>query len=322
MRGNIFFPMGKIESCRAEHEYGLAYARQSRLPEAEARALGGLADALYAQGRMRTAFDHFSRCVELSRMHGFGRIEVANRPMVGFCRLYLNEPHQACEDGAEAVRTARLVGQPRAEMLGETISVFAHYELGAFAAMQGHLERELVLIRQLGAGRFEAQNLELRARVLHDTGGRTQAIALLRQARLICGDVGMQFSGPKLLGALSRMVDTKAKSDRLLAQAEELLELGAVAHNHYWFYRDAIEASLTFGDVQNALAYADCLEAYTQDEPLPWSELFVARGRALAQAQQRGSERLRSDLERVRAALVKANLLAFLPPVEVALAAA
>jgi hypothetical protein len=83
LRGNIFFPLGNIEGCREEHERGLGFAQRSGSPEAEARALGGLADAAYAQGRMRSAFDHFSRCVALSQQHGFGRIEVANRSMVG-----------------------------------------------------------------------------------------------------------------------------------------------------------------------------------------------------------------------------------------------
>ena len=74
LRGNIFFPLGNIEGCGQEHERGLSYARRSGSAEAEARALGGLADAAYAQGRMRTAFEHFSSCVSLSREHGFGRI--------------------------------------------------------------------------------------------------------------------------------------------------------------------------------------------------------------------------------------------------------
>ena len=114
LRGNIFFPLGNIEGCRQEHERGLAYARRSGSAEAEARALGGLGDAAYAQGRMRTAFEHFSRCVSLSREHGFGRIEVANRSMVGFSRFYLNEARQARADGDDAARAAALVGQPRA----------------------------------------------------------------------------------------------------------------------------------------------------------------------------------------------------------------
>jgi hypothetical protein len=153
--------LGKIDGSRDEHERGLDYARRSGSPEAEARALGGLADVAYAQGRMRTAFKYFSRCVELSREHGFGRIEVANRSMVGFSRIYLNEPHQAREDGAAAARAAALVGHPRAELLGERMGVLACYELGTHDEMRLHLQREMKLIRQLGARRFEAQNLEM-----------------------------------------------------------------------------------------------------------------------------------------------------------------
>jgi hypothetical protein len=155
LRGNIFFPMGNIEGCRKEHERGLEYAARSDSPEAKARALGGMADAAYAQGKMRTAFDYFSRCVTLCQEHGFGRIEVANRSMIGFSRIYLNEARQAREDGDAAARVAALVGQPRAELLGETMGVYACYELGDYDAMKGYRDRKMRLARQLGARRFE-----------------------------------------------------------------------------------------------------------------------------------------------------------------------
>ena len=98
------------------------------------------------------------------------------------------------------------------------------------------------LARQLGARRFESQCMEMRARMLLDTGRRAEAAAMLREAVAICREVGMQFSGPKALGALSRAVAEPAERDRLLAEGEELLRRGAVGHNHLWFYRDAIEA--------------------------------------------------------------------------------
>ena len=113
LRGNIFFPLGRIDGCRDEHERGLGFARRSGSPEAEARALGGLADAAYAQGRMRSAFEHFSRCVALSQQHGFGRIEVANRSMVGFSRIYLNEV-PASERGRRCCCPHRGAGRPAA----------------------------------------------------------------------------------------------------------------------------------------------------------------------------------------------------------------
>ena len=320
LRGNIFFPLGNIDGCREEHERGLSFAQRSGSPEAEARALGGLADAAYAQGKMRSAFNHFSHCVALSRQHGFGRIEVANRSMVGFSRIYLNEVPQAKEDGDAAARAAVLVGQPRAEMLGETMGVFACYEHGDFDLMQGYLDRTMRLARQLGARRFEAQGLEMRARVLLDTGRRAEAAEMLREALAICREAGTQFCGPKVTSALSRAVVDPAERAALLAEGKEMLGRGAVGHNHLWFYRDAIEALLSAGNGAEALEYIAALEDYTRAEPLPWSNLFAIRGRVLAGA-VRGNvvDSRREDLVRIRTALHDAGLKAFLPPIEAAL---
>ncbi|WP_094780387.1 adenylate/guanylate cyclase domain-containing protein [Paraburkholderia ribeironis] len=321
LRGNILFPLGRIEDCRIEHERGLAHARRLGLPEAEARALGGLGDAAYAQGRMRTAFEHFSRCVTLSREQGFGRIEVANRSMAGFSRIFLNEARAAREDASAAAHAAALVGQPRAQMLCETLGVFACYEMGDMQAALAHLEHEIQIIRQLGARRFEAQHMEMRARVLLDSGQRREAAELLGEALEICREVGTQFSAPKVVSALSRAVDDDGERMRLLAEGAEMLRRGAVGHNHLWFYRDAIEAMLAAGEPPAALSYVSALEEYTRVEPLPWADLFAARGRALARAQQDPSnEATLRELERVRAAFVEAGFNSYLPAVDAALA--
>ncbi len=320
LRGNIFFPLGNVRGCVEQHELGLGYARRSGSPEAEARALGGLADAAYAQGKMRSAFAHFSGCVALSREHGFGRIEVANRSMVGFSRVYLNELLQAREDGDAAARAAALVGQPRAELLGETMGAFACYELGDFEAMKRYLERVMRLAQQLRARRFEAQGLELQARILLDLGERAEAARMLREALAMCREAGIQFCGPKVVSALSRAVEDPTERAALLAEGKQMLERGAVGHNHLWFYRDAIEALLAAGDGAGALRYVGALEDYARSEPLPWSDLFASRGRTLARALNGdAADDLRAALMDVQAALSKSGLRAFLPLVEAAL---
>jgi class 3 adenylate cyclase/tetratricopeptide (TPR) repeat protein len=319
LRGNIYFPLGNIGGCREQHERGFGYARRLQSPEAEARALGGLADADYAQGRMRSAYEHFSQCVVLSREHGFGRIEVANRPMVGFSRIYLNEAKQARQDGDAASRAASLVGQPRAELLGETMGVFASYELGDFVALEAYYDRTMRLARQLGARRFEAQGLSMKARMLLDQQRRGEAVAMLNEALAICRETGTQFCGPAVASVLARAVDDAADRAALLAEGQEMLKRGAVGHNHLWFYRDAIEALLAAGDGPGALIYVDALEHYTQAEPLPWSQLFAARGRLLAQALHGIDDQVRQGLVSVRSALESAGLRTFLPAVEAAL---
>ncbi|HWT34866.1 MAG TPA: adenylate/guanylate cyclase domain-containing protein [Paraburkholderia sp.] len=308
LRGNVLFPLGRIEDCRLEHERGLAYAQRLGLPEAEARALGGLADAAYAQGRMRTAFEHFSRCVALSREHGLGCIEVANRSMQGFSRIYLNEASAARVDAVAASREAELVGQPRAQLLCETLGGFACYEMGDLRATQVHLEQEMLLIRQLGARRFEAQNLEMQARVLLDSGQREEAARVLKESLALSREVGMQFSAPKALSALSRAVDDEGERVRLLDEGANLLQRGAVGHNHLWFYRDAIDAMLAARNPAGALRYVEALEKYTCAEPLPWVQLFAARGRALAATLDgSGDDADLRELRRVRADLAAAG---------------
>ncbi|KXU85281.1 guanylate cyclase [Caballeronia megalochromosomata] len=310
LRGNILFPLGRIDECRIEHERGLAYAKRLNAPEAEARALGGLADAAYAQGRMKSAFEHFSGAVALAREHGFGRIEVANRSMMGFSRMYLNEAREARADAVEGSREAALVGQPRAQLLCETLGVFACYELGDARAMRVHLDQERALIRQLGARRFEAQNLELQGRLLLDGGNREEAVRVLRESLSLCREVGMQFSAPKTLGALSLAVDDDAERARLIEEGAALLRRGAVGHNHLWFYRDAIDAMLASGDAASAILHVEALERYTQAEPLPWSGMFAARGRALAAAMTgHASETVEHELRRVHDALMHAGMM-------------
>jgi hypothetical protein len=242
--------------------------------------------------------------------------------MVGFSRLYLNEARQAREDGYAAARVAALVGQPRAELLGETMGVFACSELADYDEMKAHLDRVMRLARQLGARRFEAQGLEMEARMLLDTGHRAEAVAMLRDALAICREAGTQFCGPKVTGVLSRAVEDPVERAAILAEGREMLDRGAVGHNHLWFYRDAIEALLSAGDAAGALEYVSALENYARAEPLSWSDLFAARGRALAAARHSGvNNNVRAELVRTRAALEGSGFAAYLSAIDAVLAA-
>ena len=131
----------------------------------------------------------------------------------------------------------------------------------------------------------------------------------------------MQFSAPKALSALSRAVDD-AEQARLLAEGADLLRRGAVGHNHLWFYRDAIEAMLSARNPAGARRYIEALEQYTRAEPLPWAQLFAARGRVLAAAlEDSAGDALLAELQGVRAALAEAGFDGARRAVDAALAA-
>jgi hypothetical protein len=195
-------------------------------------------------------------------------------------------------------------------------------ELGEHDATSDYVERIIRLARVLGARRFEAQALEFQARNLLDTGRRVEAAEMLREALAICREAGMQFCGPKVISALSRVVDDPAERATLLAEGRDLLGRGSLGHNHLWFFRDAAEAHLSAGDPEGALRYVAGLEDYARTEPLPWSDLFVARGRTLVGILRDGiDDHVRDELVRLRVELESAGLMTFLPAVTAMLVA-
>ncbi len=82
-----------------------------------------------------------------------------------------------------------------------------------------------------------------------------------------------------------------------------------MSHNYFEFYRHAIEVSWRFGDSVRASRYADALEAYTQQERLPWADLVMRWGRALVRVDRSAPDRtLREELDGV---LAEARLMQF-----------
>jgi hypothetical protein len=126
-----------------------------------------------------------------------------------------------------------------------------------------------------------------------------------------------------VLAALALVTADPAEQLRLLTQGEALLSRGTIAHNHLWFYRDAIEAMLARADWPEALRYAAALETFTRGEPLPWSDLFIDRARALAAAAlDPGNPAVRASLEAVRRAFETSGMRGYLTVIDLALARA
>ncbi len=307
LRGNLYFPLGRIEECAVQHELALKHAQEAQSPEAEARALGGLGDAAYARGQMMTANDYFSRCVALCRRHGFGRIEVANLPMAALTRIYRCELREGLEDALAAIEAAHRVGHQRAELNARVCTYNFLFDLGDLKQLKEQMEQARVLAERLGARRFEAQILAYLAKILREEGRPAEGLALLERALAICRETTMSFTGPRILSELALCTDDPAAREQALAEGEQILRQGAVGHNHLWFYRHAMELALRVGDWDGVDRYAAALEQYTRAEPLPWSDFFIARGRVLAHhgrgwrddATRKELQRLRDEADRI-----------------------
>ncbi|MGI9303624.1 MAG: tetratricopeptide repeat protein, partial [Gammaproteobacteria bacterium] len=320
-RGNVYFPLGNIDGCLAEHERARKLARKLASPETETNALSGLGDANYQRGHMISAHGHFERCLQLARENGFGRIEVSNRHMLGLTRYYQNDLQTALADCLAGADGAARVGQQRAEMAARSSVGPVLLDLNDFAAAQKQSELGLELAHRLGAQRFEPLCLASIARIFAREDRRADAARLLHKAFELACESGVTFAGPWILGTLALLSADPRERENALRRGEELLRGNCLAHNYFWFYRDAMEVSLISEDWDRADSYAASLENYTQAEPLPWTQFFIDRARTLASlgrgaGVQCAFERLRPLHDEAR----RAGFSAALPAIEDALA--
>ena len=322
LRGNLYFPIGRIEGCREQHELALKFARAAGSAELEARALGGLGDAFYMAGRLRSSHEHFAACVALCRERGFGRIELANLPMLALTGIFRLELRATLAESRTAIAAAAQAGQPRAEGIALDAAAIVLLEFLELDEAERHMVRALALARQLGSRRFEAEGLHFIGETRYTAGRIVEARELARQSLAINRIVGMSYQGPFSLGLLAATTDDAEERRSGLAEGEALLEAGSLAHNHLWFRRCAIDIAIANGDWDEAERHADALAAFTAPEPLAWSDFIIARAHALA-AHGRGRRdaetmaALRQLVDRARSAGLKRSL----PPLEAAVGA-
>jgi len=268
----------------------------------EARAVSGLADASYAVARMRTAVQRFNECVALCDAHGLTRIKIPNLAMAGHCRIYLTEFDAgiACMEAANAL--ARQVGDRHGEMfslesLGLLLAFGARYK-----ESEPVLERALTLASSLGARRYQGILLTVLAEVSLSLGRTAEAHDRNEQALLFARETGMRFMGPYILALKARMESDPIKRDEYRAEGQGLLDQGGVGHSPIGYHRLGIEDTLARGEWEKARMHAAALESYTSNEPLPYTDLLIARGRALAALGENSHDAAaRSELLRLKA---------------------
>jgi hypothetical protein len=284
------------------HERALAFARQAGSPVDEARAFGGVGDALYQRGRMRSARDHFAKCVVEARAHGDVGLALSNAPMLALTRAVCGEARQALEDCDAIAAEAARFGDPRSELLARDIEAMFSLYRGDYDRMRRASDRGLALARQLGARRFEAELMTLQGHAIGELGGTADAQVLLQRASALALEVARTYCAPWCLGIQALHTPNVERARELLAQGEALLAAGCVSHNHLEFRRAAMEFGLRHGDLRETRRHAAALRAYTRDEPLAWSDLVIRRAEYLA---DRAEEPSRAGLAERRAALVR-----------------
>ncbi len=282
LRGNLCFPLGRVDDCEKEHRLALAYAREAGSVEDEARALGGLGDAEYVRCRMRSAYDSLRLCVERCREHGLGYAEVANRVQMVHASYYFSDMRSTLDGYLQAFEAATKVGHQRAAMNACVGLCNVYLTLGENDQVAAQTATGRTLSQRLGARVWDMFWPMYEALALWHLGQRDRAAQLLEQAVATRSDTGGTFTGAWALGALSMIADSADTRERALREGEKILQGNCTGATYLWFYRYAMEGSLQAGDWDAVNRCAQALEDFTRAEPLSWSEFFIARGRSLA----------------------------------------
>ncbi|HSI00564.1 MAG TPA: AAA family ATPase [Reyranella sp.] len=284
LRGNLLFPTGRVEECMEQHKAALALAERAQSPELTARALGGMADAFYAQGRMRSALTTLERCIDSARLAGAGAVEIANRPMAGIAQCFLLRLDDMREIGEQARLLARQAQNRRAELIALHVLMMAAMEGDQPAHGLLHLPRARQIVDELGAWRFAGENMILGA-ALEDAAGRADvAQRMAREAVDLSRQHAQSYVGALTLGIAAVTTLEAAERDAWLAEGEALLARPTLSHNHLFFRRYAIEANLAAGRTDEARRHGAALASYVAAEPMPFTDMVVRRGMLLADA--------------------------------------
>ena len=176
------------------------------------------------------------------------------------------------------------------------------------------------MVVRIGARRFVPLVNDVIARVRLHAGDRAGALELLEASLAISRETGVTFWGPWILGAIAVASDDPKRRRDALNEGQAILDQGCVAHNYFWFYRDAIEVSLAEGDWGRVDGYVTALHDYFRDEPMPWADFIIARGRALAEFGREGCRKSTlSEIQRLRDEAERLGMRAELSRLEAAL---
>jgi hypothetical protein len=224
------------------------------------------------------------RCLENARQAGAGAVEIANRPMLGFAQCCMMRLDATRETGHLSRTMARHAQNRRAELIALHILMIVAWEADRPQEGLPHVSAARQIVAELGAWRFEGENVAFGALLEAATGRKTVALEMAREAIALCREHAKTYFAPAALGVGAALTDDPAERAVWLAEGEEGLAVPTIMHNHLFFRRNAIDAALAAGHPGEARRHAAALAGYTAHEPLPLTDMIVRRAELLADA--------------------------------------
>ena len=297
-RGNRAFVKGDYNACLAHHGAGLAAAEVAGDPRGLARAHGGLGDAHFAAGRLRTAHGHFDRALEIAAEAGLGVVHEE----FGFMRaysLFFAEPGRRAHLLADlAVESAEGSGAGRAEMIARETRAEMRLAALDLDGAREDIDRLGALLEREPESRFAADHVALSAWLALREGDHEAAFAVL--APHLGAAAADPYNGAVFLSLAALAAPNEVTRDEVLRIGAARLEAGALSCAGLWFHAFTLERLIRDGDREAAGRQIARLDAFTADEPLGFADLIRRASLAALSGTAHHIERTRSDLIEAR----------------------
>lgn len=282
LKGNLYFAAGQAAACETSHTRALELARDAGDAEAETAALGGLADAAIAQGRMRSAHSALMRCIEAARGADLARTEAGYLSISPLTSFFALDFAGADARASEAFAAARRIGHLRAEYMVHNSIEYALFQRADKSGCRASLEQANALLNRLGNRAFHAYALEKAANIHVLEGNIAAARAKLDAALIVARETNFRLSGPRLLAYRAKLADDKAEARRFAAEARAALDEGALGLNTLLATAHEADTALIWGDDTWALEAATALEALAETDAIAWALRVARRTKVLA----------------------------------------
>jgi hypothetical protein len=283
LRGNLALAAADHAVCKASHQAALAAADRAGSAEWRIRALGGLGDAAYAEGRLATARQCFAECADLADANGYIRIASPNRGMLANCEVYFLAPDEAERHCEQALAGARRIGDRYLEMFAKECAAFGPWVGYQRDQLAQTANEALALSRALKTDRYTYLLMACLAIAERHRRPHAELAALCREALELAQRTSLTFAGPMVYGAWALVESDPARQAELIRDGEVLLQKTTLPHNHMIFCRLAIDCALERGHWSEAERFAEALASYfAARETLPLIDLLVDRARTLA----------------------------------------
>ncbi|WP_298435260.1 AAA family ATPase [uncultured Jannaschia sp.] len=301
-RGNRAFVAGDAEACLAEHVAGLAAAEMSGNPRGIARAHGGLGDAHVLSGRLRTAFGHFERAVDLARDGGMGLTHQEYAFMRGYT-LHFAEPGPKAHLLADlAVESAVESGAARTEMMARDVRAEIRLMASDLDAAREDIARVAALTEADPESRVVADVAMMNGWLALREGDPDRAFLTLEP--LFSAARQSPYNGPTILALGALAAPDAATRHDLLDAAGARVRTGAMGPVAIEFHCFALEVAAREDDAEAARRHVAALHAFASQEPLGLVDLAirVAALRFGPEASAEAEADLRAELDRARLA--------------------